>query len=275
MVLAMFIIPFVDAIAKELSSRYSVMQITWARYFFHFCLMLPLVLMKHGVRSLVPAQPVAQLFRGGLLMCATFLYFSAISTIPLTDALALIFVYPVIVTILSAMILGEPVGARRWSAVLVGLVGAGVIIRPGFEGTGVGTLMALGAGVSYGCYLIATRKLANSAPPFVTLTFTALIGAVVFSALVPAYWQTPPPMDLVMMVSLGALAAVGHYLLIKAFEYAQASVLAPIGYSEIIMTTLLGYIIFDDFPDGLTWVGIAIIISSGIYISVRERNSKS
>lgn len=275
MVGAMFIIPFVDAIAKELSSRYSVIQVTWARYFFHFIIMLPLVLTKHGVRAVVPAKPVAQLLRGGLLMCATFLYFSAISLIPLTDALALTFVYPVVVTVLSALILHETVGPRRWSAVLVGLIGAGIVIRPGFEETGIGTFMALGAGVTYGCYLIATRKLANSAPPFVTLTFTALVGAVVFTALVPAYWQTPKTWDLVLMVSLGGLAAMGHYMLIKAFEYAQASLLAPFGYSEVVMTTILGFVIFGDFPDELTWVGIAIIISSGIYISFRERHSST
>ena len=275
MVMAMFIIPFVDTIAKELSSRYSVTQITWARYFFHLILMLPMVFIRHGVRALVPPKFGAQLLRGGFLMCATFFYFSAVAVIPLTDALALVFIYPVVVTILSALVLSETVGLRRWSAVIIGLLGAGLIIRPGFESIGPGSLFALGAGVTYGCYLIATRKLANTAPPYVTLTFTALIGAVVFTVLVPAYWITPTLLDLGLMVSLGALAAIAHFMIIKAFEHAQASVLAPFGYSEIIMTTLLGYLIFDDFPDAFTWLGLAIIISSGIYISIRERNNRS
>lgn len=275
MVGAMFIIPFVDAIAKDLSARYSVTQITWARYFFHFTLMLPLVLIKHGPSAVMPSGLKSQIVRGGLLMCSTFLYFSAVALIPLTDALALVFIYPVIVTVLSAVILKEAVGIRRWTAVFIGLAGALIIIRPGFSLIGTGSLLALGAGMTYGCYLIATRRLANTAPPIVTLAFTALVGAVVFSCIVPSFWQSPTARDWGWMVALGGLAAFGHYMIIKAFEYAQASELAPFGYSEIIMTTVLGFVLFGDFPDALTWVGIAIIIASGIYISVRQKRKQT
>ncbi|NQW00105.1 MAG: DMT family transporter [Rhodospirillales bacterium] len=274
MVLAMFIIPFVDTIAKELSSRYATTQIAWARYFFHFVLMLPLVLYKHGPRALFPLHPGAQILRGGLLMVSTFMYFSAVALIPLADALALVFIYPVVMTALSALVLKEIVGARRWSAVFVGLVGACIIIRPGLLAVGPGTLLALGAGITYACYLVATRRLANHTPPLVTLTFTALMGAVVFSMLVPAFWQTPSPVDMLLMGLMGALAACAHYLIIRAFDYAEASVLAPYGYAEVIMTIALGYLIFGDFPDAFTWLGIAIIIASGIYISFRERKRR-
>lgn len=272
MIVAMFIIPVLDAIAKELSARYSVTQIVWARYFFHLALMLPVVLLKYGRRALIPKNPGLQLLRGAFLMCSTFLYFSAIALIPLADALALVFICPFIVTVLSALILKEAVGPRRWSAVVVGLIGAIIIVRPGFSALNAGTVLALGAGVTYACYLISTRKLANTAPPIVTLTFSALIGAVVFSMLAPTSWNTPTEIDAIWMVLLGAVAALGHYLIIKAFEYAEASILAPYGYTEIIMTCLLGYLVFGELPDAFTWLGMGIIIASGIYISLRERD---
>ncbi len=274
MVLAMIIIPFLDAIAKELSTRYSVLQITWARYFFHFALMLPLALATYGRQALVVKSTGMQILRGGFLMASTFLYFSALALIPLADALALVFIYPFVVTVLSVVILKEPVGIRRWMAVLVGLLGALIIVRPGFSDFGIGTMLALAAGITYGCYLISTRKLANTAPPMVTLTFTALIGVVVLSILVPYGWQTPTTADWLWMILLGTIAALGHYLIIRAFEFVEASILAPYGYTEILMACLLGYVVFGDLPDILTWIGIATIIISGIYISVRERHKQ-
>ena len=274
MILAMLIIPVMDGIAKDLSVRYSITQITWARYFIHFIFMLPLVLMRLSLPTLFPKNLSLQLFRSSLLMCSTFLYFWAISLIPLADAIALIFIYPIIVTALSALILKEHVGFRRWLAVVAGLFGTCIVVRPGIMEIGLGTFLALGAGTTYGCYLIATRKLANSAPPLVTLLFTALVGTIIFSALVPSYWQTPTDTDFILMLALGLLAAIGHYLIIKSFEYAQASVLAPYGYTEIITASLIGYFAFGDFPDYYTWIGISIIITSGIYISVRERHIK-
>jgi len=272
MILAMLIIPVMDGIAKDLSARYSITQITWARYFIHFSFMLPLVLLQFSLSTLLPKNPGLQVLRSSLLMCSTFLYFWAISLIPMADAITLIFIYPIIVTALSALILKEHVGVRRWLAVVAGLLGTCIVVRPGVLEIGLGTFLALGAGMTYGCYLIATRKLANSAPPLITLTFTALIGTIVFSALVPSYWQTPSDTDLMLMLALGLLAALGHYLIIKSFEYAQASVLAPYGYTEIITASLIGYFAFGDFPDSYTWMGVSIIVASGIYISVRERH---
>jgi drug/metabolite transporter (DMT)-like permease len=119
--------------------------------------------------------------------------------------------------------------------------------------------------------MLTTRKLAGSAPPLVTLAYTALVGAVVMSALVGFVWVPPTPGDFGLMLLLGLLAAGGHFLIIKAFDHAPAAWLAPVGYSEIVTSTLVGYVAFGDFPDGWTWVGIAIIVVSGLYVSVRER----
>jgi drug/metabolite transporter (DMT)-like permease len=274
MILAMLIIPVMDGIAKDLSARYSIIQITWVRYFIHFSFILPLLFVQLSLPTLLPKNLGLQLLRSSFLMCSTFLYFWAISLIPLADAIALIFIYPIIVTTLSALILKEHVGVRRWLAVLSGLLGTCIVVRLGVLEIGLGTFLALGAGTSYACYLIATRKLASSAPPLVTLAFTALVGTLVFSIFVPPYWEKPTDTDLMLMLALGFIATLGHYLIIKSFEYTQASVLAPYGYSEIITASLVGYFAYGDFPDIYTWMGISIIIASGIYISIRERHIK-
>lgn len=272
---AMAIVPLMDGIAKHLSEEMSVLQVSWARYFAHFAILLPLVLIKHKPAKLLPQQPFLQVVRGGLLVVATVCFFWSISLMPLADALAIVFVSPLVVTALSPWLLGETVGMRRWSAVIVGFLGACIIIRPGPEMLSSGAPFALAAGVCYALYLIFTRRLAGSAPPMVTLLYTALVGAVVLSIAVPFAWTTPNLEQIALMAVLGLIAAAGHFLVIKAFDSAPASLLAPYGYSEIVMATVVGYLIFGDFPDSWTWVGIAIVIASGVYVSIRERRVKA
>jgi drug/metabolite transporter (DMT)-like permease len=273
-VLSYALVPMMDGIAKYLSADYPVGQIVWARYFFHLAVLLPLVLLRHGGRALLPARPWAQVLRGALLLGSTILFFTAIAEMPIADALALVFVSPLVVTALSPLVLGERVGLRRGSAVVVGFLGALVIIRPGFGVLQPAALLALGAGCLYGSYLLATRRLAGAAPPLVTLTYTALIGAIVMSLWVPFVWQPPSLGAWAWMIAMGSLAASGHFLLIKAFEHAPATILAPFTYVEIIAATVVGYFAFGDFPDAWTWIGITIIAGSGLYILLRERKVK-
>ncbi|MDP6109340.1 MAG: DMT family transporter, partial [Rhodospirillales bacterium] len=244
--------------------------IVWARYFFHLLYLLPIVVLRYGPSALMPRFPGLQIIRGGFLLLSTILFFTAISLMPIADALALFFVSPLIVTALSPVLLGENVGFRRWIAVSIGFIGALIIIRPGMTVINTGTLLALGAGTIYALYMVATRKLSGSAPPLVTLTFTAILGTVAMSAAVPFQWITPDAVDLLMMAAMGGCAALGHYLLIKAFDHAPASVLAPFGYSKIVMATVIGFFFFGDFPNTWTWVGVGVIIASGVYISLRE-----
>ena len=271
LVTAMAVVPLMDGIAKYLSATYPVSQIVWARYFFHLIVLAPLVLWRHGRSGLVPQRPGFQVLRSAFLLLSTILFFAAIALIPLADAIALVFVSPLIVTAFSPLVLGEQVGLRRWSAVIVGFLGACIIFRPGLGVLQWGSLLAIAAGTGYAFYILATRKLSGSAPPLVTLFYTALLGAVVMTAVAPFAWVAPSMTDLGLMAAMGIIAAGGHFLIIKAFEQAPASLLAPYGYTEIVMATLVGYLAFGDFPDHWTWVGIAVIICSGIYISLRER----
>ncbi len=271
MLAAMAVVPVMDGVAKHLSASFPVLQVVWARYFFHLLILLPVVLWRHGAGALLLRNPWLQVARGGFLLGSTVLFFAAIAVMPIADALALVFVAPLVVTALSPLILGERVGLRRWTAVGVGFVGVVVILRPGLSVFHPGMLLALGAGTVYAFYSLATRKLSGSAPPLVTLVYTALLGALVMSALVPVVWTPPGTEDLFWMVLMGALAAAGHFLVIKSFEHAEASLLAPLGYSEIVMATVVGYVAFGDFPDAWTWLGVAIVIASGVYVSLRER----
>jgi drug/metabolite transporter (DMT)-like permease len=272
MIAAMILIPSMDAIAKHLSARYPLSQIVWARYFFYFLILLPMLLRYHGAAALLPAHLPLQLLRGSFLLISTALFFAAIATSPLADTLALAFVSPFVVTALSPWLLGEHVGIRRWAAVSVGFFGACIIIRPGFSEFGWGNVSALGAGICYALYLIITRKLSSGGvAPLITMTFTGLTGTVVMSLIVPFSWQMPNATDLTWMMAIGVIAAIGHYLITQSFQYASASLLAPYTYCEIVTATLLGFVIFGDFPDRWTWLGIAVIILSGLYISLRER----
>ncbi|MGH9392255.1 MAG: DMT family transporter, partial [Vicinamibacteria bacterium] len=248
MIAATQIVPLMDGFAKYLSPRYSPWQLTWCRFFVHLVVLLPIVFLKFDRRELWPQKPLLQIARGAFLTLSTALFFASLARIPIADALALLFCYPFLVAMLSPWLLGERFEPRLWVAVVVGLVGILVILRPGFVAFDWGSVLAVASGGAYSLYFIATRKLSGTAPPLVTLAFTAVFGAVVLSAAAPAFWILPRASDLPLMVGIGLVAALGHYLLILAFERAPASVLAPLGYSEIVMAVLIGYLGFGDLP---------------------------
>ena len=271
MLASVALLPIMDGFAKAMADSFAIVQLVWARFLFQSLLIAPLALAGTPREMLRPRHLPLQVARGVGILVGTFLFFSAIRTMPIADALALLFIAPLIVTALSPLVLGEPVGIRRWSAVLVGFAGALVVLRPGLTVLQPGALLALGAGVSFAGYVLLTRRLSHAAPPLVTLAITSLVGLVATSAVLPMVWVTPSPSQLAAMAAMGSIGAVGHYLMIRAFEQAPAALLAPFGYGEIVTATLIGYVWFGDFPDGPTWLGIAILIASGIYISLRER----
>lgn len=273
MLVAMVLLPVMDGLAKGLSERNPVPMIVWARYLFHLLFMLPILLWRFGWHGLVPRRVGLQLVRGGLLLGGTALFFFALSLLPQATALALFFVSPLVVTVLAPVLLGERVGGWRLLAVAVGFAGIMLILRPGSGSFGWGALLALAAGVIHGFYMLFTRRLAGSAPPLVTLGYTAVVGAVVMSLLMPFLWQPPSPGDFGIMVSLGAFAASGHFLLIKAFDYAPATWLAPVGYFEMVTAVIYGFLAYGDLPDALSWLGILVIVGAGVAISLKEQRA--
>lgn len=269
MLLTMSLFVSMDALAKWLMQSYPVPQVIWARYVFHF-LLLAVFLNLRLPRLLRSANPRLQVGRALLLVVTTTLFFFAISQVELATASALMYVAPLIVTLLSIPLLGERVGPRRLASVAVGLLGALVILRPGAEVFELAALLPLAAACTYAVYQITTRMLSAVDPPLTTLLYTALIGALLASALVPFFWQAPEPLAWAVMVATGGLGALSQYCLIKAFQAAPASTVTPFTYSSILWATLYGWLLFGELPDLWTLVGAGIVVVSGLYILHRE-----
>lgn len=205
-----------------------------------------------------------------MLLTGTSLFFAALAVMSQAMVLAIFFISPLVVTLLAPLLLGEKAGAWRIAAVAAGFAGVLLILRPGGGVPLAGALLAGGAGLVHGFYMIFTRRLAGSAPPLVTLAYTAVVGAVVMTLIVPFIWVTPSLRDLGVMVLMGVFAAGGHYLLIRAFDHAPATFLAPLGYAEMVTALLLGWFALGDLPDLFGWLGIAVIIGAGVAVSVRD-----
>ena len=268
--LAWVMLPIMDGFAKYLSSDLPVLQITWARYFFTVVFTLPTMFFFFRKNLVWTDKPKLQLIRGLILLTANVCFFYSISIISLAKALTLAFIAPLIVTAFSPIFLGEKVGFRRWSAVIIGFIGSMVVIRPGFVEINLASLAALGTGVMYGFYLIITRKLSSSDNPLLTLLLTGVVGAIIISFVMPFVWIKPTLNQWSMMAAIGIFACVGHLFIILSLKYADASKLAPFSYFEIVTNIIIGYYFFSDFPDKWTFLGLFIIILSGIYISRRE-----
>ena len=280
MVSGTMIVPVMDAIAKILGEHLSPLQVTWGRFFFQFLLMGIAIIVLYGPGLLRPKRPVVHAMRGVLLAIATSFFFFSLLYLPLADAIAIFFVQPMMLTLLSSLFLGESIGWHRKSAVVAGFLGALLIIQPGSDSFTLAALLPMGAALFFSGYLVVTRSVANIDHPL-TMQFASGIGATIALslALFPGtllsdpVWgaQFPSTIEWGYLTAIGFIAAVGHLLVVIAVNRAPASVLAPFGYVEIIAATALGWLIFGDWPDALSWIGIAIIIASGLYVFVREQ----
>ena len=263
-------LPVMDGFAKYLSDDLPILQITWARYFFTVAFVFPIMFFFYKKQLVWSDKPRLQIFRGLILLSANICFFYAISVISLAKALTLAFIAPLIVTAFSPILLGEKVGFRRWTAVAVGFIGSLIVIRPGFLEFNLASMAALATGFFYGFYLIITRKLSSSDNSLLTLLITGMVGALLVSLIIPFYWVKPTLNQWSLMAGIGVFACIGHLFLILSLKYADASKLAPLGYTEIIPNVLIGYYFFSELPDNWTYLGLFIIVLSGLYISRRE-----
>ena len=263
-------LPVMDGFAKYLSDDLPILQITWARYFFTVAFVFPIMLFFYKKQLVWSDKPKLQIFRGLILLSANICFFYAISVISLAKALTLAFIAPLIVTAFSPILLGEKVGFRRWTAVAVGFIGSLIVIRPGFLEFNLASMAALATGFFYGFYLIITRKLSTSDNPLLTLLITGMVGALLVSLIIPFYWVKPTLNQWSLMGGIGVFACIGHLFLILSLKYADASKLAPLGYTEIIPNVIIGYYFFSELPDNWTYLGLFIIVLSGLYVSRRE-----
>ncbi len=272
MVAAVGVFVLMDTTAKYLSRWYPVPLIVWARYASNLLVLLVFLAVRGELGRLRTARPGLQLARGLLLALATLLFFTSLSVLPLAEANAIGFAMPLFVAALAVPMLGERLEVARLVAILAGLAGALFIVRPGSELFTPYALLPLGMAVCNALYQILTRKVAGLEHPLTSLVWGAIVGAVLLSAIAPFVWAPPQAASHgVLIVILGILASFGHWLLIKAYDHANASLLAPFTYSALVWAMLLGWLVFGDFPDGWSLFGMGIIVLSGLYIANRQR----
>ncbi|HUE47091.1 MAG TPA: DMT family transporter [Aestuariivirgaceae bacterium] len=263
-----------NGLSKSLTDDLPVPLIIWWRYLGLFAIVVPWALWRYGRSAVVPARPRLHVLRGGLTIVSSLSFLVAVSGMPLADTMAIVFVYPFIITALAPLLLREHVKLSMWMAVLSGFLGVLIVMRPGFAEVDVYALLALLTGATFALVLLITRMLSVAAPPTVTATWTATIGILVLSLALPFIWVTPSLEQLALLVILSIFAATSQLMTMQAFSKAGAAVLAPFGYSEIVTATAVGFVMFADLPDVVTWLGILLIVASGVYIAIAGRPIK-
>lgn len=259
-----------DVVSKYLAADLPALQITWIRYATFTAIMLAIVSRSRGIH-LRTRRPILHILRGCGLVCSSIIFVMGLRYLPVADATATGFVTPLFVTALSIPLLGERVGWRRWTATLVGLLGVLVVVRPGGQNFDITSLLPVVSALSWAFGLIFTRMMSNTESPISTMTYSALVGLVVSSLIIPFWWQTPTPQQLALCILVGLVSTTGHWFMILAFRHADASVLAPFTYSQLFWASLFGFFLFGALPDAWTVVGSVIIACSGLYIAHRER----
>jgi len=266
---AMSVVPMLDVLAKMLSENYPVTQVAWSRFFFHTLWLVPLLYWRQLSWWKVPSRVGFHLLRSLMLALATLFFFAAIKTNPIPNALTLLFISPLVVATLAPFFLGERFDPYIGAGVLVGFVGVVIVLQPNTEEFKPTLLYALVAGFCYAFYIITTRNLSHSGPPLLTLFYTAVVGTIVLGPMAFSVWETPDLTGVLMAAAMGLVAAISHFMIIKAFEYASASELSPFNYFEIVVAIILSYIVFKFIPTKEAVLGLVIIILSGLFVSWR------
>ena len=260
-----------DGLAKFLALEVPIIMVLWGRYFFHTAITFSAYSVKtRSLRFLRARRPGLQFLRAAALFGATFFMYLAITRMPLGDAAAIQFLAPVLVTALSGLLLGEYVGPRRWMGVACGFVGVLLVARPGSGVLGWNALLPLATAVLLAVYMMMTRIIRNQDDPATTTFYSTALGALVLSALVVFNWQTLSTFQWGLMIAMGAAGAGGHFMLVKAFHSAEASMLAPFTYAQVLAAILWGYLLFADIPSPWTISGAGVVIASGLYVWYRE-----
>lgn len=282
-----------DLILKLISGAYPLYEAMILRSLTAFPILLALVHWNGGMRSLITAGWGRMVGRGLIMFSAYASYYLALAALPLANTVALYFGAPLFITLLSVTLLGEHVSARRWIAVVIGLIGVLVVLRPSSELFDWAALLAVWSGLAYGAAMVDARKLGahHSAAALAFYGNAVFLGcaslmAVLFSSgafadeshrslgFLLRGWVAPNGYDLFLMMGCGVIAATGMTLLTQAYRVAESSVVAPFEYTAMVWGVIYGWIFWNDWPDTTGWIGIGIIVASGLYVLYRERIEK-
>lgn len=264
-----------DASAKFVTNELSLWMVMWGRYFFHLLFIAAFFLRGAPRKILATRNLKMQVLRSALIFCAGVTFWAGLMYLPLAECTVIAFISPLLVTILSVIFLREKFGAHRWVVVLAGLVGVLFVIRPGVGFVHWAVVLPLLAALFYATLQIITRVLGQQDSALTTLFYTCVCGLVFSSVMAVLFWQTPTPVQWLMLMGLGFVGAAGHFFMIRAFERAPASLLASFDYATLVWAILYGFFLFGDLPDGRTILGAVIIVASGLYLVRRERDHKT
>ncbi len=264
-----------DVTAKYLSATLPSIEIAWIRFLVFALIMTPAMLPGSPLFALQTSRPGLHLLRGAALVGSSLLFISALRFLPIAEASATGFVAPLFVTALSIFFLGEKVGLRRWMATAVGLIGVVIILRPGSGTFQPAAFFPLISALAWASTLIMTRMMSGTERAITTMTYSSIVGLAILSALVPFVWVMPSWHDIAFGVFIGVASTAGQWIVVLAFRYADASVLAPFSYTQLLWVGFLGYLIFGEVPDAWTVTGAAFIVASGLYTAHRERVRRS
>ncbi|WP_158964682.1 DMT family transporter [Chachezhania sediminis] len=273
MLLATLCFSLMDASVKGLAPRVGVLPSLWVRYAGQ--MLLVVILVAPRLRTVARTHlPGLQFARSVLLMGATAFFFTALSLIPISDAAALMAVNPVLVTLGAALFLGEALGPRRIIGIVVAMIGAMIVIRPGSGLFTTDALFALAGAVCYASYALLTRKVGSQESPWTSLLYTGVVGTVILSVLVPFAWVTPDGPALALMAATVVCGTLGQTFLIRAFSIGEAAMLAPFAYGTILFSTAWGAFFYDEWPAAYTILGALVIAGAGIYVWYRETRTR-
>ena len=259
-----------DAIIKALSADYGTLELVLFRSLFGLLPVVVMVIVSGRLGVLATRRPGLQCLRAALATVTTFLFFLSLRYLPLAEAVALVFGAPLFLTALAGPVLGETVGPRRWLAAAVGFIGVLIIMRPGTAAFSPYALLPVSAAVTFSLTMLLGRKLAFTDNATSIVFYSSLGGVLAGGLAMPVAWVTPALADLPLLVLIGILGGVGQLLIVQAFRYAEASMLAPFEYSCILWAIAFGYLFWSEVPDAWTVVGVAIVSAAGLYIAHRE-----
>jgi drug/metabolite transporter (DMT)-like permease len=268
--IACVVFAIADVTSKYLSTSLPIVEIQWTRYVLFLGMAVVLAGRAPG-RALRPRNLKMQIVRGLCVTGSSVLFVYGIREMTVAQAATISFLSPLLITVLSIPLLGEIVGIRRWAAVLAGMIGMLIVVRPGSSGFQPAALFGVASSSCWALALIITRKIAASDPPQTTLLWSAMIGVVALTILLPLEAMWPTSWQLGLCLTLGVLSSVGQWLVVLAHRLAPASLLAPFAYSQLPWSAIGGYLVFDSLPDHWTLIGASIIIASGLYTAHRER----
>ena len=264
-----------DVTAKYLSATMPSIEIAWLRFLLFAAIMVPAMVPGSPMYAMRTRHLGMQMLRGAALLGSSLLFITGLRYLPIAEASATGFVSPLFVTALSIILLSEKVGVRRWLATAVGLFGVLIILRPGTGAFHAAAFFPIVSAFCWAVTLILTRMMSGREHTTTTMTYSAIAGVAILSAMVPFVWVAPSWHDILFGLVIGIASTAGQWIVALAFRYADASVLAPFSYTQLVWVSVLGFLVFGEVPDSWTVVGAAFIVASGLYTAHRERVRRS